>query len=89
MDAKHSKNSVIEIEDGVCGTAELIFDFLFREGEMELEQLREKVAHQVPFFDWGIGWLVGKGDIQIAGHEGAYMVRRKGTDPAVIPVRGN
>jgi hypothetical protein len=89
MTADHSKKTVVEIEDEVRLTAELIFDFLYREGEMDLEQLREKVTHQVPFFDWGIGWLIGKGDIEIAPQGTSFSVRRKGPTPVVIPLRGN
>jgi hypothetical protein len=88
MAAEHSKQNVIEVEEAIRTTAELIFDFLFHKSEMELEQLREKVTHQMPFFDWAIGWLVGKGDIQIRRHEGTFIVRREGPTPVVIPLRG-
>jgi hypothetical protein len=88
MAAKHSKTKIIEVEDEIRETAELIFNFLFHENEVELEQLRRKVSHQLPFFDWAVGWLVGKGDIEITRRKGTFIIRREAPTPVVIPLRG-
>lgn len=84
-----AKTAGVEVEDQVRLTAELIFDRLYREGELSLEDLRNSVSHEVPFFDWGLGWLLGKGDIEITPEESSFRVRRKPPTPVVIPLRGN
>jgi len=82
------ENTVISIEEEIRLTAEFIFNLLYHEGEMGLESLREKASHRMPFFDWGIGWLVGKGDIEIISHNGSFSVRRTPPAPVIIPLRG-
>lgn len=83
------KRHVIDVEEQVRLTAELIFEHLFREGEMNLDDLRKTVSPQVTFFDWACGWLIGKGDIRIIGDGRSFRIRRKPPTPVVIPVRGN
>ena len=40
--AEHAKENVIGTEEEISATAEFIFYLLYHEGEMGLEQLREK-----------------------------------------------
>lgn len=86
---EHARENAIDVEDTIRSAAEIIFDSLYHEGAITLEKLRKTVSREAPFFDWGIGWLVGKGDIEIIDHEGSFTVRRKGPAPVVIPLRGN
>ena len=84
-----ARSAVVDLEEQVRLTAELIFEYLYREGEMNLNELRNAVSPQVPFFDWACGWLIGKGDIIIIGDGRSFRIRRKPPTPAVIPVRRN
>src|SRR6266567_6740617 len=84
--AGHTKENMSEVENEIRAAAEIIFNFLYHEGEITIEQLKEKAGRQAPFFDWGIGWLVGKGDNEIVDREGSFSVRRKAPAPAVIPL---
>ena len=71
-------------------TSELIFDVLYhQDGEMDIEQLREKVTHSMPFFDWAIGWLAEEDDIEIIPKDASFAIRRKAPSPAVFPLRSN
>ena len=88
-DSGQPNRGVIDVEDQVRLTAELIFEHLYRKGELNLDDLRNVVSPQVPFFDWACGWLIGKGDIKIIGNGTSFRIRRKPPTPVVIPVRGN
>jgi hypothetical protein len=87
--ANPARIGVFDVEEQVRLTAELIFEHLYREGEMNLDDLRNVVSPQVPYFDWACGWLIGKGDIVIVGNERSFRIRRKPPTPVVIPLRGN
>jgi hypothetical protein len=82
----HSTTNVLE---NIRAVSELIFDVLYREGDMELGRLKQEVKHESPVFDWAIGWLIGKDDIEVVSANGSYTVRRNGPTPAVFPIRGN
>ena len=73
----------------VRAISELIFDVLYRQGDMSLEHLKSEVHHESPIFDWGLGWLLGKGDIELVSENGVLTARRNPPTPAVIPIRGN
>jgi len=83
------EHAEVNMLENIRAVAELIFDVLYRQGDMELGHLKQQVHHESPLFDWGIGWLVGKGDIEIISTDGAITVRRDAPTPAVIPIRGN
>lgn len=87
--ASPARSGVFDVEEKVRLTAELIFEHLYREGEMNLDDLRNAVSPRMPFFDWACGWLIGKGDIKIVGDGRSFRIRRKPPTPVVIPVRGN
>jgi hypothetical protein len=84
-----TEHSTVEVLENIRAVAELIFDALYREGDLELGKLKREVKHESPMFDWAIGWLVGKGDIEIVSRGGSYAIKRNGPTPAVFPIRGN
>ncbi len=84
-----TENSNVEVLENIRAVAELIFDVLYRVGDMELGKLKREVKHESPMFDWAIGWLVGKGDVEIVSTGGSYSIKRNGPTPAVFPIRGN
>jgi hypothetical protein len=75
--------------ENVRAVAELIFDVLYREGDMKIENLKQEVKHDSPVFDWAIGWLLGKGDIEMVSSGRSFTICRNAPTPAVIPIRGN
>ena len=84
-----AEHAPVEVLENIRAVAELIFDVLYRHGDMELGHLKQQVQHEPPVFDWAIGWLVGKGDIEIVSADGSFTVRRNGPTPALFPIRGN
>ncbi len=84
-----AKSRVIDVEEQVRLTAELIFEHLYRDGEMKLDDLRNAISRHSPFFEWACGWLIGKGDIKIIGDGKSFRIRRNPPTPVVIPLRGN
>jgi len=84
-----TKQAAEEMLEKIRAVSELIFDVLYREGDMELEQLKKEVKHASPVFDWAIGWLVGKDDIEILPAGDSFTIRRNDPTPAVFPIRGN
>jgi hypothetical protein len=69
--------------------AEAIFEVLYHEGDMNLQELRSKVDIPAHMFDMAIDWLVGKDDVQLL-REGDTLIAHR-TEPAfaVFPFRGN
>lgn len=79
-----------DLKEEIRNTAELIFDVLYHhEGEMDIVELKEQVKRPEQLFDWGIGWLLGKDDIEVIGVNGSFSIRRTSPAPAVLPFRGN
>jgi hypothetical protein len=78
-----------QIVENIRAVSELIFDVLYREGDMEMGKLKKEVKHESPVFDWAIGWMVNEDDIEIVPAGDSYTIKRNGPTPAVFPIRGN
>jgi hypothetical protein len=90
MDEQNKKeHSVTNVLEDIRAVAELIFDILYRHGDMEIEHLKQQVHREPPAFDWAIGWLIGKGDIEVTCTDGSFTVRRNPPSFALFPIRGN
>ena len=69
--------------------AEAIFSALYHDGDTDLQELQEKVHWKSPIFDWALGWLVGKEDVEVTLANGSFRLKRAAPAPAVFPLRGN
>jgi hypothetical protein len=78
-----------DVQNEIRSAAESIFSALYHDGDMELEALQEKLNWKSPIFDWALGWLVGKEDVQVTPHNASFLLRRTAPAPAVFPLRGD
>jgi hypothetical protein len=70
-------------------TTEAIFNVLYHDGDMDLQELRKRVDAATDVFDMAVGALVARDDIELL-QSGEYVIaHRKDPAPAVFPLRGN
>jgi hypothetical protein len=69
--------------------AEAIFNVLYHEGAMDLQELRSKVDIPTDVFNMAVGSLVAKDDIQLRRNGDTLIVHRTSPAPAVFAFRGN
>jgi len=77
------------VQEEIRTAAESIFSALYHDGEMTLDTLQEKTNWRSPIFDWALGWLVGKEDVEVKPLDGSFIFRRAAPAPAVFPLRGD
>ena len=78
-----------DVQEEIRLAAESIFSALYHEGEMTLDTLQERVNWKSPIFDWALGWLVGKQDVEVKPRDSSFVLRRAAPAPAVFPLRGD
>jgi hypothetical protein len=83
------KESEFNMKEEIQLAAEAIFSALYHDGVTDLRDLQEKVNWKSPVFDWALGWLVGKEDVEVTPVNGSFRLKRAAPAPAVFPLRGN
>jgi hypothetical protein len=83
------KESDFNIKEEIQLAAEAIFSALYHDGDTDLQDLQERVNWKSPVFDWALGWLVGKEDVEVIPANGTFRLKRAAPAPAVFPLRGN
>ncbi len=68
---------------------EAIFNVLYHEGDMDLQEVRRKVNGSTSVFDMAVGALVEKGDVQLFQYGDSFILHRTDPAPAIFPLRGN
>jgi hypothetical protein len=68
---------------------EAIFNVLYHEGDMDLQELRKKVGAPSHIFDMAIGSLVEKDDVELLQNSESFIAHRTDPAPAVFPLRSN
>lgn len=78
-----------DVQQEIRIAAESVFSALYHQGEMTLDALQEKVNWKSPIFDWALGWLIGKEDVEVKPLDGSFVFRRAAPAPAVFPLRSD
>jgi hypothetical protein len=82
-------NESFNAQEEIRMAAEAIFSTLYHDGNMELEALQERLNWKSPIYDWALGWLVGKEDVEVTPTGISFLLRRAAPAPAVFPFRGD
>jgi hypothetical protein len=68
---------------------EAIFNVLYHEGDMDLQELRKTVGAPSHILDMAIGSLVEKDDVELLQNSESFIAHRTDPAPAVFPLRSN